>query len=185
MIAGYYRGWVDTIVARATDVLLALPFLILAVGLAAILGPSLKNAVIALGIGAVPGLIRVARGESLALREEDLRRALLLEQRHQPFDPRIVLERIADVRAIPALFGRTLILRLLCHELPRDARQEREIVVRTDRRRTELPLGKAGHRRPGVPKHHAPDAVLIEQRAQEPVARGGLLGARASRPQPR
>jgi ABC-type dipeptide/oligopeptide/nickel transport system permease subunit len=73
--AGYYRGWIDTVVARATDVLLAFPFLILAVGLAAILGPSLRNATIALGLGAAPGLIRVARGEALSLREEDYVRA--------------------------------------------------------------------------------------------------------------
>ena len=71
MVAGYYRGWVDAVIARVTDVLLAFPFLILAVGLSAILGPSLLNATLALGIGAVPGLIRVARGETLALREED------------------------------------------------------------------------------------------------------------------
>jgi peptide/nickel transport system permease protein len=71
MIAGYYRGWIDTVIARVTDVLLAFPFIILAVGLAAILGPSLTNATIALGVGAVPGLIRIARGETLALREED------------------------------------------------------------------------------------------------------------------
>ena len=71
LVAGYYRGWVDTVIARVTDVLLAFPFLILAVGLAAILGPSLLNATLALGIGAVPGLIRVARGETFALREED------------------------------------------------------------------------------------------------------------------
>ena len=71
MIAGYYRGWVDTIIARATDVLLAFPFVILAVGLAAILGPSLLNATLAIGIGAVPVFIRIARGETLALREED------------------------------------------------------------------------------------------------------------------
>jgi peptide/nickel transport system permease protein len=77
VIAGYYRGWIDTVIARATDVLLAFPFLILAVGLAAILGPSLENAVIALGIAAVPGLIRVARGEALALREEDFVRAAI------------------------------------------------------------------------------------------------------------
>ena len=51
--------------------LLAFPFLILAVGLAAILGPSLLNATIALGVAAVPGLIRITRGETLALREED------------------------------------------------------------------------------------------------------------------
>ncbi|HEX4525723.1 MAG TPA: ABC transporter permease [Gaiellaceae bacterium] len=71
LVAGYYRGWVDTVIARLTDVLLAFPFIILAVGLAAILGPSLANATIALGIAAMPGLIRVARGETLALREED------------------------------------------------------------------------------------------------------------------
>ena len=75
LIAGYYRGWIDPVIARLTDVLLAFPFLILAVGLAAILGPSLTNATLALGIGAVPGLIRIARGEALALREEDYVRA--------------------------------------------------------------------------------------------------------------
>jgi peptide/nickel transport system permease protein len=71
MAAGYYRGWADTLIARATDVLLSFPFVILAVGLAAILGPSLLNATLALGVGAVPGFIRIARGETLALREED------------------------------------------------------------------------------------------------------------------
>jgi peptide/nickel transport system permease protein len=75
LIAGYYRGWVDTVIARVTDVLLAFPFLILAVGLAAILGPSLLNATLALGIAAVPPLVRIARGEALALREEDYVRA--------------------------------------------------------------------------------------------------------------
>jgi peptide/nickel transport system permease protein len=71
MVAGYYRGWIDTVIARATDVLLSFPFVILAVGLAAILGPSLTNATLALGVGAIPAFIRIARGETLALREED------------------------------------------------------------------------------------------------------------------
>src|SRR5438128_1698182 len=75
IVAGYYRGWIDPVIARLTDVLLAFPFLVLAVGLAAILGPSLTNATLALGIGAMPALIRVARGEALALREEDYVRA--------------------------------------------------------------------------------------------------------------
>jgi peptide/nickel transport system permease protein len=77
LIAGYYRGWIDPVIARLTDAVLAFPFLILAVGLAAILGPSLKNAILALGIGAVPQLIRIARGEALALREEDYVRAAI------------------------------------------------------------------------------------------------------------
>jgi peptide/nickel transport system permease protein len=75
LIAGYYRGSVDTLIARVTDVLLAFPFLILAVGLSAILGPSLLNATLALGIAAIPPLVRIARGEALALREEDYVRA--------------------------------------------------------------------------------------------------------------
>jgi peptide/nickel transport system permease protein len=77
LIAGYYRGWIDPVISRVTDVVLAFPFLILAVGLAAILGPSLLNATIALGIGAAPGFVRVARGETLALREEDYVRAAI------------------------------------------------------------------------------------------------------------
>jgi peptide/nickel transport system permease protein len=75
LIGGYYRGWLDSAIARLTDVLLAFPFLILAVGLAAIFGPSLLNATLALGIAAVPPLIRIARGETLSLREEDYVRA--------------------------------------------------------------------------------------------------------------
>jgi peptide/nickel transport system permease protein len=75
LVAGYYRGRIDSVIARITDVLLAFPFLILAVGLAAIFGPSLLNATLALGIAAVPPLVRIARGEALALREEDYVRA--------------------------------------------------------------------------------------------------------------
>jgi peptide/nickel transport system permease protein len=75
LVAGYYRGWIDPVIARLTDALLAFPFLILAVGLTAILGPSLRNAILALGIGAVPPLVRIARGEALSLREEDYVRA--------------------------------------------------------------------------------------------------------------
>jgi peptide/nickel transport system permease protein len=71
LIAGYFRGWWDPIISRITDVLLSFPFLILAVGLAAILGPSLTNATLALGISQIPGIIRIARGEVLGLREED------------------------------------------------------------------------------------------------------------------
>jgi peptide/nickel transport system permease protein len=71
LIAGYYRGWPDLVISRLTDLLLAFPFLILAVGLAAILGPSLRNVVIALGISALPSFIRVTRGEVLGLREQD------------------------------------------------------------------------------------------------------------------
>jgi peptide/nickel transport system permease protein len=71
LLAGYYRGWVDSVVARVTDVMLAFPFVILAIGLAAILGPSLTTTTVAVGIAGVPGLVRITRGETLALREAD------------------------------------------------------------------------------------------------------------------
>ncbi len=70
LIAGYYRGPLDAIVMRLTDALLAFPFLIIAVALAAILGPSLENATLAIGIVQVPKLVRITRGEVLGLREE-------------------------------------------------------------------------------------------------------------------
>jgi peptide/nickel transport system permease protein len=70
LLAGFYR-LLDPVISRFTDTLLAFPFLIIAVGLAAILGPSLSTATIALGIGGVPLIIRVARSETLRLREMD------------------------------------------------------------------------------------------------------------------
>jgi peptide/nickel transport system permease protein len=71
LLAGFY-GWLDPITSRLTDLLLAFPYLILAVGLAVILGPSLFTAIIALAVGAqIPGMIRVTRGETLRLRGMD------------------------------------------------------------------------------------------------------------------
>ncbi len=71
LVAGYYRGAVDMVIMRVNDALLAFPFLVLAVGLAAILGPSLVNAALSIGLSAVPSLVRITRGEVMALREED------------------------------------------------------------------------------------------------------------------
>ena len=75
LIAGYYRGWWDPVISRISDVALAFPFLIVAVGMAAIFGPSLRNVVVALGVAAIPWIIRVTRGEALALREQEFVRA--------------------------------------------------------------------------------------------------------------
>ncbi len=70
LTAGYYRGWWESVAMRLTDTLLAFPFLIIAVGLAAILGPSLVNATLAIGIVQVPKIVRVTRAEALSIREE-------------------------------------------------------------------------------------------------------------------
>lgn len=71
LIAGYFGGWVDTIISRCTDALLACPFLVLAIALAAFLGASLQNAMIAIGISAMPIFIRLVRGQVLSIRNED------------------------------------------------------------------------------------------------------------------
>ncbi len=71
LVAGFYRRWLDPIVMRLVDVTLAFPFLVFAVGLAAIIGPSLKGVVLALGFAQLPAVIRITRGEVLAVREMD------------------------------------------------------------------------------------------------------------------
>lgn len=77
LLAGYYRG-ADAVISRLTDVTLAFPFLIIAVGLAAISGPSLSNAAMALGISRVPAMIRVVRGETMRLRNADFVKAAIV-----------------------------------------------------------------------------------------------------------
>ncbi|SMX71900.1 MULTISPECIES: ABC transporter permease [unclassified Brevibacterium] len=76
LLAGYFRG-LDSVISRLTDVTLAFPFLIIAVGLAAISGPSLANAAIALGISQVPTMIRVVRGETMRLKSADFVKAAI------------------------------------------------------------------------------------------------------------
>jgi peptide/nickel transport system permease protein len=71
LMAGYYRGAIDQAVMRLTDAWLSFPFLILAIGLVTILGPSLTNATLAIGLGATPTYVRLTRGLVLATREED------------------------------------------------------------------------------------------------------------------
>lgn len=71
LVAGYYRGALDQVVMRLTDAWLAFPFLILAIGLVTILGPSLTNATLAIGLGATPTYVRLTRGLTLSTKEED------------------------------------------------------------------------------------------------------------------
>ncbi|WP_353945653.1 ABC transporter permease [Streptomyces sp. HUAS MG91] len=71
LLAGYYGKIADSVVSRVTDTMLAFPFLVLAVGLAAVLGPSLTNATIAIGISQIPAVIRITRAETLRLKHVD------------------------------------------------------------------------------------------------------------------
>ena len=71
MVAGYLGGWADMLISRIADAMLACPFLILAIALAAFLGPNLTNAMIAIGIAATPVFIRLTRAQVLAVKVED------------------------------------------------------------------------------------------------------------------
>ena len=70
LAAGFFRGWVEKIIMFVTDVLMSFPGILLAIAIAGILGPSLTNAMIALGVVLAPGAIRLVRGSVLAVREE-------------------------------------------------------------------------------------------------------------------
>ena len=71
MCAGYLGGFVDALISRLTDAMLACPYLILAIALAAFLGPSLGNAMIAIGIAATPVFVRLTRSLVMAVKVED------------------------------------------------------------------------------------------------------------------
>ena len=71
LLSGYRGGFVDALISRITDAMLACPFLILAIALAAFLGPSLGNAMIAIGITTTPIFIRLTRGQVMSVKVED------------------------------------------------------------------------------------------------------------------
>ena len=71
LLSGYVGGFLDGLLMRIVDAMLACPFLILAIALAAFLGPSLTNAMIAIGISAMPAFIRLTRAQTLSTKVED------------------------------------------------------------------------------------------------------------------
>jgi len=71
LVSGYFGSWIDAIISRITEALLSCPFLVLAIALGAFLGPSLSNAMIAIGLSAMPTFVRLTRGQVLAVRRED------------------------------------------------------------------------------------------------------------------
>jgi peptide/nickel transport system permease protein len=71
LIAGYWQGIWDGVISRFIEALLACPFLILAIALGAFLGPSLGNAMIAIGLSAMPIFARLTRGQVIAIRNEE------------------------------------------------------------------------------------------------------------------
>ncbi len=70
-VAGYFGGWADALIMRVTDVMLAFPGILLAIAIVAILGPSLTNVMVAVGIEAVPVYARTARASTLAAKAQE------------------------------------------------------------------------------------------------------------------
>jgi peptide/nickel transport system permease protein len=71
LLSGFRGGFIDALISRITDAMLACPFLILAIALAAFLGPSLGNAMIAIGISTTPIFVRLTRGQTMSVKVED------------------------------------------------------------------------------------------------------------------
>ncbi|SDF57367.1 nickel transporter permease [Bosea robiniae] len=78
-ISGYYGGWVDRLLMRITDVFLAFPRLVLALAFVAALGPGIVNAIIAIAITTWPPYARVARAETMVIRNQDYIAAMRLQ----------------------------------------------------------------------------------------------------------
>jgi peptide/nickel transport system permease protein len=70
-VAGFTGGWTDTLIMRAMEVLLAFPYLLLAIAVVSALGPGVLNTTIAVGIWGAPTVVRLVRGSVLALRESE------------------------------------------------------------------------------------------------------------------
>lgn len=78
-VAGYFGGWTDQVLMRITDIFLAFPKLILALALVAVLGPGMENAVLAIALTSWPPYARVARAETLTVRNSDYIAAVRLQ----------------------------------------------------------------------------------------------------------
>jgi peptide/nickel transport system permease protein len=71
IVAGYRRGWLDTVIMTVADAQLAFPFILLAIGVIAVLGPSFPTLIVVIGLSGWPGYARVLRGQVLVLRSRE------------------------------------------------------------------------------------------------------------------
>lgn len=71
IIAGYYGKWIDTVISRIFDIMLAFPSMLLAIAVVSVLGPSLQNALIAIAIINIPNFGRLIRSKVLSVKEEE------------------------------------------------------------------------------------------------------------------
>jgi peptide/nickel transport system permease protein len=104
-VAGYYGGWIDNAIMRVMDVLLAIPQTLLAIAIAAALGPGLFNLMIAVGVSDAPNYARIVRSSVLSIREMEF-----IEAAHAvgSSDLRIILKHILPNSMAPIIVQATL-----------------------------------------------------------------------------
>lgn len=100
LVAGYLGGWVDEVIMRITDIFFAFPSLILAMSIAGALGPSLVNALIAVGVVSWPIYARLIRGQVIILREQEF---VVAAQSIGAPAPRIILRHLLPNTLAPLL----------------------------------------------------------------------------------
>lgn len=69
LVAGYFGGWIDSLIMRAMDIAMALPYVLLAILIAVVLGPSLENGILAIGLVRIPRFARLTRAGTLAVKQ--------------------------------------------------------------------------------------------------------------------
>jgi len=175
-IAGYAGGWVDTVIMRVMDMMLAIPSILLAITLMAALGKGIDKAVIAIGLVSIPEYARIVRGNILSIKENDYiaaaqRGGALRRSHHLP--PRAAQRAVGDHRARHA------------RHLERDPRHRRARLPRPRRSTATARVGR--HARP-CSRLHLPGAAHAavsgygdhRHRARIQPARG--RSARCARP---
>lgn len=106
LLSGYYRGfWDEVVVMRIVDAMQAFPFMILALTVAAVLGTSFRNAMIAIGIGYAPGFIRIVRSAAMQAREREY---VLSAKAVGASDARILFRHVLPNSLAPILVQTTL-----------------------------------------------------------------------------
>jgi peptide/nickel transport system permease protein len=105
ILAGYYGRWVDTVISRSFDIMLAFPSILLAIAIVTILGPSLQNALIAIAIINVPNFGRLIRSKVLSVKQEEY---ILAAQSVGMGDSRILFHHILPNSIAPVIVQGTL-----------------------------------------------------------------------------
>ncbi|MFJ5716251.1 nickel transporter permease [Neobacillus sp. NPDC093127] len=105
IVAGYYGRWVDTIISRIFDIMLAFPSILLAIAVVSVLGPSLKNALIAIAVINIPNFGRLVRSKVLSVKQEEY---IMSARAVGMKDTRILLRHILPNSVSPVIVQATL-----------------------------------------------------------------------------